>query len=71
MIDHIEDKITIGTIDIFEFDPFHKRAGIGILIGNESYRRKGYASMVSDLSDKIQFQNSSTRINCIVIVLAK
>ena len=45
MIDHIEDKLTIGTIDIFEFDPFHKRAGIGILIANEIYRRKGYASM--------------------------
>lgn len=45
MIDHIEDKITIGTIDIFEFDPFHRRAGIGILIADESYRRKGYASM--------------------------
>jgi diamine N-acetyltransferase len=45
MIDHGEDKITIGTIDIFDFDPFHKRAGIGILIANESYRRKGYASM--------------------------
>jgi len=45
MIDHIEDNATIGTIDIFEFDPFHKRAGIGILLANESYRRKGYASM--------------------------
>jgi diamine N-acetyltransferase len=45
MIDHIEDKVTIGTIDVFEFDPFHKRAGVGILIANESYRRKGYASM--------------------------
>lgn len=45
MIDHIPDNITIGTIDIFDFDPFHKRAGVGILIANESYRRKGYASM--------------------------
>jgi len=45
MIDQIEDNLTIGTIDIFEFDPFHKRAGIGILLANESYRRKGYASM--------------------------
>jgi diamine N-acetyltransferase len=45
MIEHVEDKITIGTIDVFEFDPFHKRAGIGILIANESYRRKGYATM--------------------------
>ncbi len=45
MIDHIPDNTTIGTIDIFDFDPFHKRAGIGILIANEQYRRKGYASM--------------------------
>jgi diamine N-acetyltransferase len=45
MIEHIEDKVTVGTIDIFEFDPFHKRAGIGILIANEAYRRRGLASM--------------------------
>ena len=45
MIDHIPDKMTIGTIDIFDFDPFHKRAGVGILIANEEYRRKGYATM--------------------------
>jgi diamine N-acetyltransferase len=45
MIDHIDDNITIGTIDLFDFDPFHKRAGIGILIAREAYRRKGYASM--------------------------
>jgi diamine N-acetyltransferase len=45
MIDHIPDNTTIGTIDIFDFDPFHKRAGLGILIAKEEYRRKGYASM--------------------------
>lgn len=45
MIDHIADNATIGTIDIFDFDPFHKRAGVGILIANEDYRRKGYATM--------------------------
>jgi diamine N-acetyltransferase len=45
MIDHIKTKTTIGTIDIFDFDPFHKRAGLGILIADEKYRRKGYASM--------------------------
>jgi diamine N-acetyltransferase len=45
MIDHIADDTTIGTIDIFDFDPFHKRAGVGILIANEQYRRKGYATM--------------------------
>lgn len=45
MIDHIPDNTTIGTIDIFDFDPFHKRAGLGILIAKEEYRLKGYASM--------------------------
>ncbi len=45
MIELLHDKVTIGTIDIFDFDPFHKRAGLGILIAGETYRRKGYASM--------------------------
>lgn len=44
MIDHIREKTTIGTIDLFDFDAFHKRAGIGILI-DADYRKKGYASM--------------------------
>jgi len=45
MIDLIPEKKTIGSIDIFDFDPFHKRAGIGILIADETNRKKGYASM--------------------------
>jgi diamine N-acetyltransferase len=39
---------TIGTVDLFEFDPYHNRAGVGILIGEESDRKKGYASTVLD-----------------------
>lgn len=34
---------SIGSIDLFDFDPFHKRAGIGILI-DEPARRKGFAT---------------------------
>lgn len=45
MIDITGEKKTIGTIDIFDFDPFHGRAGIGILIADEAQRKKGYASM--------------------------
>jgi len=45
MIDLIPEKKTIGSIDIFDFDAFHKRAGVGILIADENYRRKGYATM--------------------------
>ena len=38
-----EDKRAIGAIDLFDFDPFHRRAGIGILIAEPSDRKKGYA----------------------------
>jgi len=34
---------TIGSIDLFDFDPYHRRAGVGILI-TVSQRRQGYAS---------------------------
>lgn len=36
------DNETIGLIDIFDFDPKNKRAGIGILIKDELDRDKGY-----------------------------
>ena len=35
---------TIGAIDLFDFDPLNRRAGIGVLIAAEEQRRKGYAS---------------------------
>lgn len=34
----------IGCIDLFDFDPNHQRAGIGILIAEKGNRRSGYAS---------------------------
>ena len=34
---------TVGYIDLYEFDPAHLRAGVGILIGDTSARRKGLA----------------------------
>ena len=33
----------IGIIDLFDYDSFHNRAGIGILIGEKQYRKNGYA----------------------------
>ncbi len=45
MIDFTADKReTIGAIDLFDFDPFNSRAGIGILINDERYRNRGLAS---------------------------
>lgn len=34
----------IGCIDLFDFDPYHMRAGIGVLIADEADRKKGYAA---------------------------
>lgn len=38
------DNKAIGSIDLFDFDANNLRAGIGILIGDKSERKKGYAS---------------------------
>ena len=47
MIDLMDDsgvsKETIGTVDLFDFDPAHERAGLGILIANQENRMKGFA----------------------------
>ena len=34
---------TVGSIDLFDFDPIHQRAGLGILIASADDRRQGYA----------------------------
>ena len=38
----------VGAVDLFEFDPHHRRAGIGILIAEPSDRRQGYAREALD-----------------------
>lgn len=43
IIEHEEARVAIGAIDLFDFDPFHQRAGIGILISEQSKRKQGYA----------------------------
>ena len=37
-----EDETPVGTIDLFDFDPIHQRAGVGILL-REPFRERGYA----------------------------
>lgn len=34
----------VGAVDLFDFDPFHQRAGVGILIHAINERQKGLAS---------------------------
>jgi diamine N-acetyltransferase len=43
MICKKENGQSIGCIDLFDFDPQHRRAGVGILIGEKNERGKGYA----------------------------
>jgi len=49
-----DQQITVGCIDLFEFDPIHKRAGVGILI-DESYRKKGIAATSLNLLAEYAF----------------
>ena len=34
----------VGLIDLFDFDPFHKHAGVGIMIHDTENQQRGYAS---------------------------
>ncbi|MBN2806865.1 MAG: GNAT family N-acetyltransferase [Prolixibacteraceae bacterium] len=47
----IEDEAQqpLGTIELFDFDPYHARAGVGIMIHNASSRRRGYATQALEL----------------------
>lgn len=43
------DRRTVGAIDLFDFDPYHSRVGIGLLICNHEDRAKGYGSSALEL----------------------
>jgi len=47
-----ENDEFIGLIDIYDFDPHHLRAGIGILIADKEMRQKGYALQALELVKK-------------------
>lgn len=44
MIIETPEGKAVGAIDLFDFDPFHFRAGVGILIHDEKDRKLGYAT---------------------------
>ncbi len=46
--DQIVPKTTVGMLDLFDFDPFHNRAGLGIMI-HELWRGKGFAKEAIEL----------------------
>jgi diamine N-acetyltransferase len=48
IIENHEGK-PIGSLELFDFDPYHMRAGLGIIIFDMSDRRKGLASQALEL----------------------
>ncbi|NER15787.1 GNAT family N-acetyltransferase [Spongiivirga citrea] len=53
VIDHLEEAI--GLIDLFDFDPKNKRAGVGVIIAAGANRNKGYGSEAVQLLIKYAF----------------
>jgi diamine N-acetyltransferase len=67
MIDSPKGK-TVGAIDLFDYDPYHSRAGLGLLIYSKEDRRKGYASAALSLIidycfDKLNFHQLYANID--------
>ncbi|UPT66315.1 MAG: GNAT family N-acetyltransferase [Sphingobacteriales bacterium JAD_PAG50586_3] len=52
---------TIGCVDLFDFEPRHQRAGVGILIGDEADRKNGHASQA--LKRLISYAFSTLNLN--------
>ena len=44
MIETLDNSKVIGSIDLFDFDPYHNRAGVGVLIGDTFEQGKGFAA---------------------------
>lgn len=45
----------MGAVDLFDFDPYHKRAGVGILIHKKEDREQGIASEALRLMQEYAF----------------
>ncbi len=44
IIEQKETARAVGAIDLFDIDPYNRRAGVGILIYDQDDRKKGYAA---------------------------
>lgn len=49
--------LTIGTVSLFEINPYHKTAELGIIIGDKMYWGKGVATEVVKTLTDYAFQN--------------
>lgn len=51
----------VGCIDLFCFDPLHRRAGVGILVYDPACRRKGYGLAALQLTTEYAFLHLEMR----------
>ena len=59
---------TVGAIDIFDFDPQNRRAGIGILI-NKKHRHNGFGLEAVELTKKYLFETVNLhQIYCNILI---
>ena len=56
LIEETESGNSVGMIDLFDFDPKHKRAGIGIVI-NHQFQNKGFAKEAVQLLINYSFSH--------------
>lgn len=50
------DKLIIGLLDLFDFNPQHERAGVGIIVLNK-YQGKGFAKSALELFIRYSFEH--------------
>lgn len=55
MIEEKEEDRPVGAIDLFEIDPYNRRAGIGVLIYDKKDKGQGYASSALQLLIRYSF----------------
>ena len=53
----VDSDDPIGMIDLYDFEHFHKRAGVGIFIPDEALRGKGYATRAINLIKEYAFKH--------------
>lgn len=57
---------TVGCVDIFDFDPYHRRAGVGIIVDSR-HRRQGYGTLMLAELEKFACQHLSLhQLHCTI-----
>lgn len=56
IVEAVDSGVCVGAIDLFDFEPYHLRAGLGILVYSRSDRGKGYGKAALQLMMKYGFE---------------